>query len=842
MLAIIGRDIRLALRALARRPLYAFITVVTLGIGIGANSAMFSIIDAALIRDLPFRDAGHLMELSLTIKSSERGRIAGRGVEDRVVWSYPKFVMLRDAQRSFSGVAAYSAYNVNLSGDGEAERLRVELVSGNYFDILQVQPARGRVLQTSDDRAPNASPVVVLSHALWQRRFAGNGDIVGRSISINKKPYTVLGVAPAGFSGLSGNADFWVPMSMAPTIYYDRALEERWSHWLDVIGRLRHDVTPAQANDELQGLGLRIAEAFRAPNDGSSAWGAAARTLREARSDATLRRSILLLGGAVVLVLLIACANVANMSLARAEAVRHDAAVRVAIGAGQGRLFRQHLVESVVVALLGAVVGLLLAVWALDAVRALAPATLAPASTQAAQFLDLANVHVDRRVLLFTSALGVITGVLFGLIPAFHAARNAPADSLKAGGRSFTAAAGSWRRWNTRSALVVADVALSLVLLIAAGLMLRSLGKLGGLDVGFESGNLLTFRVQPPQDSQYNFRTSPRMKEGILERLRALPGVRSASVNVCAPLTASCNGSVVTRVAGRPPFAVDAAPPIGVHSVDPDFFTTLSIALLRGRPFNTADRRGAARVVIINETAARRLFPNEDPVGKQLSIGIGYLGGGDSLGTIVGVVGDVQYQSPGTEQGMDAYVPALAYGGASSMFLIRTLGEPTAAIPGVRRALRDFDAALPIFDVQTMDERSGRALSTARFGAFLLSVFGVIALALAAVGIYGVVAYSVAQRRREIGIRLALGAHRSRVLRLVVGQMLGLAGVGLTLGVAGAIAASRALGTLLFNTSPLDPTTYITLAAALASVVALASFVPARAASRLDPVTVLRVE
>jgi predicted permease len=372
--------------------------------------------------------------------------------------------------------------------------------------------------------------------------------------------------------------------------------------------------------------------------------------------------------------------------------------------------------------------------------------------------------------------------------------------------------------------------------------MLRSLAKLRGLDTGFESRNLLTFRLQPPEDSQYNYANAPRVKAAILERLRAIPGVRNASVNVCAPLTARCNGSVVTKIAGRPPYGEDAMPKIGVHIVDPSYFETLGIPVSRGRAFNLADRRESAKVVIINQTAAKRLFPNEEALGKQIAIGIGYLDGGEEFGEVVGVVGDAQYQTPGSAQNMDAYVPAGAYGGTSAMFFVRTSGDPAAAIPGVRRAMQEFDASLPIFDVQTMDERSGRALSTARFGAFLLGAFGAIALALAAVGIYGVVAYSVVQRQREIGIRLALGARRHRVLGLVVGQMLGLAGVGIALGLLGAVLASQLLGALLFDVSPVDPATYGVLAVALAGVAAVASFFPARSASRVDPVTVLRVE
>ncbi len=837
MLSALSRDVRFALRSLARRPLYAFITIVTLGIGIGANSAMFSIVDAALIRSLPYSQPERLIELSITIQPP------AEPLMDRMVWSYPKFQMLRETQRSFSGVAGYSSQNVNLSGEGEAERLRAELVSGSYFDVVGVRAERGRVLNDRDDGAPNASPLVVLSYALWQRRFGGSADVLGRDIIVNKRNFTVVGVAPPRFMGLTGAADMWVPISMAPTLNYEAVLEQRMSHWLDVIGRLRDGVTPEQATAELATLGTRIADAFRDPRGGSAVWGATARSLRDARTDPTLRRSVLLLTGAVVLVLLIACANVANMSLARAAAVRHDAAVRVAIGAGRARLFRQHLVESVVVALLGAFTGLVVAGWALDAVRAFAPAVLAPASTQAAQFLDLARVEIDGRVLTFTLALGVLSGVAFGLVPAFHAARHSPSDSLKESGRSTAVSIGSWRRRNTRAVLVVADVALSLMLLVGAGLMLRSLAKLRGLDTGFESRNLLTFRLQPPEDSQYNYASAPSIKAAILERLRTIPGVRGVSVNVCAPLTARCAGSVVTKIGGRPPYSEDAMPHIGTHNVDPWYFETLGIPVLKGRAFNLGDRRGSAKVVILNQTAAQRLFPNEDPLGKQISIGIGYFGdGSDEFGEIVGVVGDAQYQTPGTPQDMDAYVPAAAYGSTNAMFLVRTTGDPAAAIPAVRRALQEFDATLPIFDVQTMDERSGRALSAARFGAFLLGAFGAIALALAAVGIYGVVAYSVVQRQREIGIRLALGARRHRVLGLVMGQMLGLAGVGIALGLFGAVLTSQLLGTLLFDVSPWDPATYGLLALALAGVAAVASFFPARSASRVDPVTVLRVE
>jgi predicted permease len=631
-------------------------------------------------------------------------------------------------------------------------------------------------------------------------------------------------------------------MSMAPIFVFPQVLEQRWNHWFDVVGRLRPGVSTEAAAVELRALGSRIHAAHLPEGEPETdTWGAAARSLRDARNDAALRRSILVLFGGVGLVLLIACANVANLALVRAASRQREVAVRLAIGASRRDVLRALLAESVLLSAIGGLVGLGVATWGVDAVRALAPASLVTGSTQAAQFLNLGAVGVDGVALLFTFTISILTGVGFGMWPALRATRTDLALALKDGAPGAAFSLGGGRRPDARMLLVAGDVALSLMLLIGAGLLLRSFVRLRGLDAGFDPSGIITFSIQPPPDSVYDPQTAPTRKAGLLERLSAIPGVRSASSNMCAPLTARCSSSVVMAIAGREPFAPGAMPEIGIHSVDTAYFRTLGIPLRQGRLFTGADRTDAPKVAIINEAAARRLFGNESAIGQRVRVGISYLSE-DETAEVIGVVGDVQYRSPGTPAAPDMYFPMLAYTSSRGIYFVRTDGSPSSLVPAIRNAVRQFDPDLPVFDVRTMVERAGFALSAARFGAVLLSTFATLALVLAAVGVYGVVAYSVAQRTREIGIRMALGAAEGTVVSLVLRQGLVLALAGVVAGAGGAMALTRVLDALLYEVSPTDPATFVGISLGLVVVTVTASLIPAIRAARVDPMRALRVE
>ncbi|MEP7345199.1 MAG: ABC transporter permease [Gemmatimonadaceae bacterium] len=829
------QDLRHGWRGMGRHPWLTTAVVATMALGIGATTAIFSVVEATMLRPFPYPAPERLMDLRLTMKRT------GDVVGEPFVWSYPKFVTFQTAQRSFASVAAYASTPVTVTGPQGAERIDAELVSGAYFPLLGAPIEKGRGLMAADDVEANPQPVAVLSHAIWGRRFAQDSAILGTSIRLNGHAFTVIGVAAPEFKPLSGSVDAWVPMAMANVIVYDGALRERWSHWLDAVGRLRDGVTSAQGRAELATLGAAIDRAHPSRNE-SSTWGAMARPLRDARDDPTLRRGLWVLLAAVGCVLLIACVNVANVLLARAAARSHELAVRQAIGAGRRRLFRQLLTEATLLALLGGAFGILLAVWGMDALRSVDPSALATGSTQPSQFLSLKEMQLNPAVLAFALGVTTLTGLACGVVPAFRASQPTVTDSLKERSAAVIGV-GVWsRRGTARALLITGNVAISMMLSIAAGLLLRSFAAARGVDPGFSADHVVAFRFMTPDDEAYRGVNATALKERVLTRLAAIPGVQAVGVNFCAPLSDACYGSVVTKIEGRPVPARGTEPEIETHSVNEDFIRVIGARLVAGRFFTTADNRQALPVIVLNQAAARAFFPREDAVGKRMSVGIGLLDGGEKWAEVIGVMSDVNFRTVGRPAAPAMFSSYRQYARAGGLFFLRSAGAPMSLMPAAVRAVSEVDPNLPLYDVRTLEDRGSRALARYRFSAVLLASFAGLGLLLTAVGVYGTIAYTVSRRTREIGVRMALGAKSADVVRLVMQRavLLGLGGV--ALGVAGAWAVSRVLQALLFGVSSTDPVTYAALAVGVAALAGLASWLPARRAAHIDPLIALRSE
>ena len=816
-----GDDIRYAFRGLAARPGFTAIAVLTLGIGIGANTAIYSAVDALLLRSLPFENPGRLLDIVQT--SSENGN---------AVWSYPKYKFFRDAQKSYSSLAAHSSSQIIITG-AEPERVPIEEVTAQYLTTLGVRVARGHDFPTEFDDAPGARRVALISDALWQRRFNADPGVVGKTLGLNNQPWEIIGVLPPGFRGLSGRAEALINLSARDA----ESLSEPWSMEFSLIGRLKDDVTAEQAMAEASLLGPRIYAAFPAAggtlttSKAPERWTAAARPLNSIRVASGLKRSLLVLFGAVAMVLLIACVNLANLLMARAMARKQEIAVRLALGAGRGRLVRLLVTESLVLALMGGVASLAVA---LGGTRILS--AINPQETLRVQGLEggvgaigFEGIRLDASALLFTFAVTVVVGLLFGLAPALGATRPSLVGGLKEG------SAGAGRRVGaSRRILVVAEVALALVLLAGSGLMIRSLGNLLNVDPGFSDENVLTLRLSMPPGTLPPD-SMPGFYEQLQEAIGGVPGVQQVAIADCPPLNNGCNGTIMT-FADRVQSSTGNAM-VGVHWVSPNWFGTMRVPLLRGRMFNESDRLNGPKVVVINDAAARQYFRGEDPIGKRVAV---YQGGFHTGAEVIGIVGDVRFGTIDSTARPDVYI---SYGQARlsrMMVFARTTGDPSALAPSVRAVVRRVAPHAPVFDIRSMSARVATASAQTRFSAVLLGLFAVVALSLAVMGIYGVLSFAVAQRTSEIGIRMALGAERGRVLALVLRDAAVLALVGLAIGVAVALALTRVLRTMLFEVTTTDPLTYAGMAAVLALAVFAASWIPARRAARVDPVIALR--
>lgn len=811
------KDVRFGLRRLLKSPGFTLVAVASLALGIGANTAIFSLVNTVLLRRLPVADSGRLVSLSVSGKD-----------DTMLAFSYPSYTDFRDRNEVLSGVFAERMAPMSLSRDGSNERIWGYLVTGNYFDVLGVKAARGRTLTPEDDRARLASPVAVVSYGCWKRRFASDPGIVGRDINVNDHTFKVVGVLPEGFSGIEViyTPEVFMPMTMQEWVELGNAwLDRRTTQNIFAVGRLKDGVNEAQAEASLNVLAQQLGKEYPDTNEGQKITlippGFIVPQLRGAFVSFT---AVLMV--AVGLVLLIACVNLANLLLARAAARRKEIAICIAMGASRWRLVRQLLTESVLLSLAGGAAGLLLAVWLLDLIAAYRPPIDVPV------WVDLS---VDWRVMSFALAASLATSLLFGLVPALQATRTDLVPALKDG-----AAHAGRRRTRLRSSLVVAQVMLSLVLLVAAGLVVRALRQLQTMNPGFdvENGLIMSFDLGL---QGYDEARGREFERQLIERVKALPGVRAASLTDLFPLSLNDSNSDF-YVEGQPAVRGANAPLAMRASVGQDYFKAMNIPLLAGRSFEERDEENAPRVVVINETVARRFFPGENPaaeaVGKRLSL----KGSEGPWIEIVGVAKAGKYWTIGEAPQFFIYSPIRQSYSSSVTLMARTEGDPRTLVSAIRGEARKLDANLPLFDVKTMNEHLGVSLFPARVAAALLGGFGLLALLLAAMGIYGVVSYSAAQRTREIGIRLALGAQGKDVLRLVAGRGMMLVAVGLSLGLIVALVLTRFMESVLYGVSATDPLTFALVVALLALVALVACLVPARRATKVDPMVALRYE
>ncbi|MCI0672571.1 MAG: ABC transporter permease [Myxococcaceae bacterium] len=805
----LAQDLRQAFRALRKSPGFTLIAVLTLALGMGANSAIFSVVNAVLLRPLPMKDADALVR----IESVD----ARRGPKPS---SAPDFRDIRAQNRSFTDMTAVNATELSLTGaGGEPERLQGAQVTAAFFEVMGVQAQLGRTFQSEEDQ-PGKSKVVVLGQSLWKRRYGADPGILGRTISLGGEPHTVVGVVRADFD-FPSKAQLWVPLTWEGDLVNP---ENRGSHWLHSYGRLKPGVTLQQANADIVAVARGLEEQYPDMNAGKSG---RVRTLRE-ELVGDVEPALLVLLGAVGLVMLIACANLSNLLLARAVGREGEISVRLALGASRGHIIRQLLVESVVLAVAGAGLGLLLAGWGLDVLVAVGPADIP----------RLDAVSLDGPVLAFTSGLAVLTALLFGLLPALQASRTELSRSLREIGKG----GGTGARNRTRNLLVVGETALAVVLLVSAGLLLKSFVRLQQVDPGFRADHLLTFDLELPETVHKS--GSPGVQQvydTLFERLRGLPGVKRAGGAMFLPMAGSMFRSSI-RDMSRPEPEPGKADLALVHIITPGYMEAMRIPLKRGRLLTAQDGIAeGTRAVLISEEAARKYWPNEDPLGRTVEVGIDF-GNGEFGGTVVGVVGSVRYLGMTREPFPEVYVPYPQARGSTMAFVLQTEGEPLALAADVRREVRAPDASLPVANLRTMESFLGDAVAQPRFYMMLVAVFAALALTLAAIGIYGVVTHAVSHRTRELGIRMALGADGRSVVRLVMAQYLRLTGLGLGVGLLLAFAASRLLQGMLHGVEGSDPLTYAGVAGVLGGVALLASFLPAHRATRIDPIVALRYE
>jgi len=795
------QDLRFGVRMLIKQSGFTLIAVLTLALGIGANTAIFSVVNAVLLRALPYPEPERLVRLW---ESNP-----GRGWLDFAV-SAPNFAAWRNQQSVCEQLAAYQFNTLNFTGGGEPERVAALSVTANFFSALGVAPAHGRNFLPEEEQS-GRNHVAILSDGLWGRRFGADPNLIGRQIQLSGESYTVVGVAPPRFQ-LTQGTELWTPLTLATRSN---------GHNLSVIGRLKPGVSLAQAQASMGAIARQLEQQYPESNTG---WGVGMSAFYDWIVPEQIRRSMLTLFAAVGFVLLISCANVANLLLARASARRLEITIRAAMGASRWRVTRQLLTESVLLSTLGGLVGLSLAFWCINLIKA----------STALNIPRLSETRLDMKALGFTFLIALGAGMFFGLAPAWQASRLALNETLKEGGRS----GGGGKRQRLRGALVIAEVALALTLLVGAGLMIRSFTRLQNVPLGFAPNHVLTMRLALPT-AKYG-QGAPRVNffDQLLQRLRATPGVIDASAINDVPLAGGGWAEEVT-FEGR-----DGAPsgtplPADVNAVTPRYFHTMGIPLLAGRDFTEQDRGAfwlgeSPWTLIVNETFARRCWPNENPIGKRFRFG------GNVFGTVIGVVGDVRYQSLEREARPAFYVSHGHFSFPALTIVVRANAPPEAMTAALRAQVYALDHDLPVYNIRPMEQVVSNAAGQPRFQTLLLGLFGAAALLLAAIGIYGVMAYTVTERTHEIGVRMALGARSRDVMRHVLGQGMKLVLMGATLGLAGAFVAARALKSMLFGVSPADPLTFAAVTVFLALVAVAACWIPARRATKVDPLVALR--
>jgi predicted permease len=818
------QDLQFGLRMLWKTPGFTTVAVMTLALGIGANSAIFSAVSAFILRPLPVEEPGRLVRVFESRPSRGSG---SQGSNLNSSFSYPDYLDYRDGVSTFEGLAVFRMEQAALGTGDRNEAVWGEIVSGNYFDALRVRPVLGHGFLPDDNEVPGARPVVVISHNLWRNRLRSDRAIIGQSVTLNNQPFTVVGVAPESFTGTKfGLAmDFWVPVMMQAQMTRERPwTDSRGDSRLDMIGRLKEGVSIEQAEADLTAVTRRLAEAY--PESGR----------REARGVAVVETEgrfegaapVIKLGsglalGVVGLILLIACANVANLLLARSAVRRKEIGIRLALGASRWRVVRQLLTESVLLSLVAGGLGLLVAFWATDLLRSVMPVLPYTLSF---------DMSPDRRALAFTLGVSLLTGLVFGLAPALQASRPDLVPVLK--NEQVALKQGS-RRLTLRNALVVAQVALSLVVLVCGGLLLKSFYNAHSIDPGFKVENGLALTINPGLLGYDAERGRPFFRQ-LRERVEALPGVESAAFGNYLPLADGSSSTGPLWAEGQP----EPPPGEGLNTlytvVSPGYFRTVGIPIQRGREFDRTDAPDSPPAVIVNETLAERLWPGEDPTGKRLMLG------SRSPNVVVGVARDARYRTLGEAPRPMLYFSQEQRYHSGVMLVVRTKGEPEPMVKAVRGEIAALDRGLPVASVRTLRQHMTWALWGVRMAASLSLAFGLLALVLAAAGLYSVMAYTVSQRTREIGIRMALGAEGRHVLRLVAVQGMALTVVGLALGLVGAFAATRVLSNILYGVSATDAATFAAIALLLSAVAFVACYVPARRATRIDPMEALRYE
>ena len=805
------QDLKFGARMLRKNLGFTLVAVLTLALGIGASTAIFSVVNAVLLRPLQYPNAERIVAIQ---ELNEKG--------SRVQVTPANFLDWRTQQTSFEHLAALLTRAANFSTGDESERIELAMTSTNFFEVFGVRPHLGRFFLPEEERAGHDA-VVVVSYGFWQRRFGGDPSLVNRSLTLDGRSYTVVGIAPAGFQ-YPDRTEVWIPpYQLVPTLGAQMNIERaRGFGFLSAVAALRPGVTVKQAHDEMTAITARLRQQYPDTNNNRFNRVVSLQTHLVGENTAAL----LLLLGAVALLLLIACANVANLLLARAASRHKEIAVRLALGATRLRLVRQLLVESVLLALIGGVAGLLLGWWGVDLMQGLLPANFPRAQ----------DIGIDLRVLGFTLQVSLGTGILFGLAPALQSTNPDINESLKESARGSTGAPGN----RVRSLLIVSEVALSLVLLIGAGLLFRSFLRLQAVELGFRPERVLTFRLTP---SGTNFTEDPQFSDfyrQVAERIRTLPGVDTVGVINTLPLVKGPTSGF--RVEGRPLTTPDKWPGVNYRSVSPDYFRAVNVPVLKGRVFDAHDNYSAPRVVLVNQSLVRRDFAGEEPIGKRINLGGTQPDGQPSWFEIVGVVADVRSLELNTEPVPEIYTSYLQDPFAGMSYVVRSAVEPESLIQAVREAVRQIDKAQPVAEIREMDQIISEVAAQPRFNTLLLSLFAGVALLLAAAGIYGVMSYSVTQRTHEIGLRMALGAQTRDVIRLIVGQCIKLTLAGLALGLVCAYAMTRIMATLLYGISPTDPSTFAVGTLLLVVVALLACYLPARRAAKVDPLIALRYE
>ena len=809
------QDFRYGVRLLRRSPGFTTLAVLTIGLGIGANSAIFSVINGVVRKPLAYPDADRLMFITSQFPTLNFNKF----------WiSPPEYFDFREHTKAFSHVGAYTTGAMNLSEGDRPERVNTAFVSASMFDVLGVRPLRGSVFTPEQD-LPGADPVAILSHELWQRAFGADPAVVGKTAMIQGRQRTVIGVMPPGFDLHDAKAQLWIPLALDPS-----NRQNRGSHFVYVVGRLAPTVSPAQANAELQGMLTQWREWVpqgHVPNDSTHRVQMA--PLRD-EVVGNVRRALWVLQGAVALVLLIACANVANLLLARAESRHKEFAVRTALGAGRTRILRQFMAEGTVLSLLGAALGLALAYWGLKALLAANPDSVPRAS----------EITLDPVVLLFTVGVALLTGLVFGLAPLLHIGDQAVSLSIKEGGVRATSGTG---RNRVRRGLVVAEIALAVMLVIGAGLLIRTFRNLTSVDAGFAAANRVTFGLVLPQATYPDSQRVVQVITSLAQRLDELPGVERVAAMQGLPPQRPVNAND-TDFEGYSPGPGDPPENVDYYQVATvGYFETMGIDIANGRGFEPNDAIGGP-VVVVNEALVKRFYKDVDPIGRRLQA----FGPNSPMFTIIGIARDVKQGGLEAPAGTEVYfnfeqAPRLVGFAPRQMNLVLEVSRPMASlVPAIRSAVAAIDPGLPIVQMRSMEDVVGASLARQRFLSLLLGIFAAVALLLAAIGTYGVLSYMVSERHREIGIRMALGAGNSQVVGLVLRQGVTIAGIGIAVGVAGALALSRITQSLLYGVDPADPATFGAVVGVIALVATAACVIPMRRATRVDPLTAIRAD